>query len=81
MLRVVLITSKSLALAGVVLLATGYTNSGVLCIATSSIPWIGYACFHQVCAPAPKPSTPEPAPVVVMVDEDPRPVSQNDVLS
>jgi hypothetical protein len=80
MLRVILITSKSLALAGVVLLATGYTNSGVLCIASASIPWIGYACLHQFCAPAPKPSTPSPPPVVV-VDEDPRPVSQNDVLS
>ena len=80
MLRVVLITSKSLALAGVVLLATGYTQSGVLCIATSSIPWIGYACLHQVCVSAPKPPTPDPPPVVV-IDEDPRPVSQNDVLS
>jgi hypothetical protein len=80
MLRVILITSKSLALAGVVLLATGYTNSGVLCIAASSIPCIVYTCLHHSCAAAPKPSTPDPPPVVV-VDEDPRPVSQNDVLS
>ncbi len=80
MLRVAAILCGSLALAGVVLLATGYTQSGVLCIATSSIPWIGYACLHQVCVSAPKPPTPVPPPVVV-VDEDPRPVSQNDVLS
>jgi hypothetical protein len=80
MLRVVGVLGGSLAVAGVVLLATGYTNSGVLCIATSSIPWIGYACLHQVYAPAPKPSTPDPPPVVTVVDEDPRPVSQNDLL-
>lgn len=75
--RVVLATSGSLALAGVVLLATGYTQSGVLCIAACSIPCIGYACLHHSCG---KPATPDPPPVVV-VDEDPRPVSQNDLLS
>ena len=80
MLRVATVLGGSLAVAGVVLLATGYTNSGALCIASSSIPWIGYACLHHSCAAAPKPSTPDPPPVVV-VDEDPRPVSQNDVLS
>lgn len=72
--RVVLATSGSLALAGAVLLATGFTNIGVLCIAACSIPCLGYACLRQSCAPPP----PDPPPVVV-VDEDPRPVSQNDV--
>ena len=68
--RVVLATSGSLVLAGVVLLATGYTQSGVLCIAACSIPCIGYACLHYTCVPAPKPSPPDPP--VVVVDEDPR---------
>ena len=80
MLRAVVATGGSLAVAGVVLLATGYTQSGVLCIAACSVPWIVYTCLHHSCAAAPKPSTPDPPPVVV-VDEDPRPVSQNDVLS
>jgi hypothetical protein len=71
--RVVLGTSGSLALAGVVLLATGFTSIGVLCIAACSIPCAGYACLNHSCAHAPPP--------VVVVDEDPRPVSQNDVLS
>jgi hypothetical protein len=78
MLRAVIATGGSLALAGVVLLATGYTQSGVLCIAACSIPCIVYACLHHTCAPAPKPLTPDPP--VVVVDEDPRPVSQNDLL-
>jgi len=76
-MRAALLTGGTLTLAGVVLLATGNTEAGVLCIAVCGLPAAGYACVWSL---RPVPPAPDPVPVVV-VDEDPRPVSQNDVLS
>lgn len=73
-MRVTLFIGGGLALAGVVLLATGNTDAGILCIAVCGLPSAGYACLQSI-RPVPPASDP-----IVVVDEDPRPVSQNPVL-
>jgi hypothetical protein len=77
-MRASLLTGGGLALAGAILLATGNTDAGILCIALCGVPSAGYACLRSL---RPVPPAPDPVPVVVVLDEDPRPVSQNDVLS
>jgi hypothetical protein len=76
-MRVTLLLGGGLAFAGAVLLATGNTDAGILCIAVCGLPSAGYACLRSI---RPEPPVSDPVPVVVVVDEDPRPVSQNPVL-
>ena len=75
--RAALLTGGGLALSGVVLLAMGMTDVGILCIALCGLPYGGYSCLHSL-RPLPSkarftlPPSTGPLPVTIVVEEDPR---------